>query len=338
MNKSIRTIIILGIFLSSNSCDKGVIDSIYYNYDRNFIFLSYESGDYSSDLFMKNTLDDNIIQITSTPYGIIHAVLHPFENKLIFTVNSIAFADSTYILDLNSWKSTLIHLGDFGTPNFSPDGRKILFNDISHLKVLDLSDLSEVQITNDDRVYRSARFSPDGSKIICQSFTDRWEVGFITIMNTDGTNISDLTECNVPFANPYFIFDMSKILYTGKVNQIAQIFCYDLISNKNYRIIESEYWDSGPSFNHQFGHKMAFVRKYSGNYEILIYDFQTESIINISNNESSDVSPFFLDKDRLVFNSDRSGNWDIYIYHLQSKYLFNITRSPREDYSPIFLR
>ena len=61
-------------------------------------------------------------------------------------------------------------------------------------------------------------------------------------------------------------------------------------------------------------------------------------IKNISNNLADDWNPkYYLDNNKIVFQSLRDGNWEIYIMKLDGTRQINLTTHPGSDYSFVVL-
>ena len=324
------------LFVSIN-CSEGVIDSDYFKDNYKFVFLSSDPGDLKYDVFLKDNLKIQLSRLTSTEWGVYNLELHPFLNQIIFTEYKIADADLTYIMNLDSNTISLIYSGPIGSPHFSADGKLVAFNDADNIQLLKIDDLSKIQLTYESGIYRSPKFSPDGSKIICQVFEDHtWTKGNIVLMDIDGSNQKTITGCRRDNAKPTLTPDMSKIFFADFGDQSSQIFCYDLTLNILSNISNTNFYDYDPEISPD-GRLLTFTRNENGNTEIYSYSLDTESIQNLTNDPAKDNYSTFIDSERIVFTSNRSGDWDIYILNLTNRILTNITNSHFDDKSARFL-
>jgi len=91
---------------------------------------------------------------------------------------------------------------------FSPDGRKIIFSsDLDvNLYLMDLDSMNKRLLV---REVWAANFCSDGTQLV---FNKR---GGIHIINSDGTNLTNVTNHPGPEWNPRFAPDINQIVFTA---------------------------------------------------------------------------------------------------------------------------
>ena len=214
----------------------------------------------------------------------------PDDRYLTFVAKS-GPEDAVYVYALYNKKVT--HQFKFGldgvlTPNFSPDGKKIVFSGInggqSDLYLVDIDTGKLTQLTNDSYTQRDPVFSPNGKKI---AFTTEYGPG---------------TEMNKLIFSDYRIgiFDLD----TGE---------YSILPNS-----------AGDNFSPQWapdGEKIAYVSDRSGIPNIYYHDFSDGKDYQVTNiltgisgiTETSPCISWSSSSGRLAFSAFLNAGWDIFV-------------------------
>ena len=132
-------------------------------------------------------------------------------------------------------------------PEFSPDGQKIIYQNPSStneegLYIMDIDGTDNKFISNIP-YQTQPMFSPDGSKIVFSNFTDNFD---IYLINSDGSNLVNLTNSNDGETQPVFSSDGSKIVFvrydiTSKNDKL----CSMNIDGSNQKVIYEDNSNSG---------------------------------------------------------------------------------------------
>lgn len=200
-----------------------------------YIWALYESY----DIFKKNLITGEIVQLTATPGYDAEATISPDGQTIIFT--SVRDGDiDLYTMDLDG--KNVHRLTDApgydGGAFFSHDGRKI--------------------------VWRASR--PEGK--VLKDFKSLLGRGLVRpskleiyVANSDGTNVKQLTENSKANFAPYFTPDDSGVLFASNMadpaGRIFDIFRVDLQGSKPERITYSKSFDGFPMFSPD-GKSLAF--------------------------------------------------------------------------------
>lgn len=140
-----------------------------------------------------------------------------------------------------------------GYPRWSPDGSKIAFEYVTDENAKKSPAISIFTINRDgsglrDVIGDSATFkglrvdpawSYDGSKIAFVTYRNMNDVYNIYIMNSDGSNITRITDSPYEKREPVFSPDATQICYVGYPHGISaggQLFIVDLKTKKEYRV------------------------------------------------------------------------------------------------------
>lgn len=140
-------------------------------------------------------------------------VFSPGGLQIAFTLSLDGVGPRVAIMDKD--RSGIRDLGSGDSPQFFPDGHRILFRD--YLPAQDADGLFSMNIDGSERKFLCKipwqtfpKVSPDGRKIVLSDFTDNPE---IFVMNSDGSNRVNLTNSPAGEYTPSFSPDGTKIVY-----------------------------------------------------------------------------------------------------------------------------
>jgi Tol biopolymer transport system component len=232
---------------------------------------------------------------------------------------------------------------------------------IYNIYAYDILTRAETQITNNtidstELYYSGLNCSPDGKRIVYNVGTPTlvysdnsyyWN-SIIYIMNSDGTNITRLT--NAPqFVGEYdgdsviqeyypIFIDNDNILFISNRKNLAN-FEYErkqpyIINLKTFEVSApfTTYLDVSVMSMSPDKTKIAFMAT-SGDSEIFIADLSNQgNITQITNNNFADRFPGFSpDGNWIVFHSDRDGNTELYKMKPDGSEVTRLTFNPATD-------
>jgi TolB protein len=175
------------------------------------------------------------------------------ENIMMMDINGNNNKNLTRIDTINAYRR----------PIFSPNGSDILcISRRPNDKFLVLLNVNSSIINVLTKVRHSLtyyEFSPDGSKIVYTTQNDS-NNSDIFIMNSDGTNIKNLTNNppGIDIGSSVFSPDGNNIIYIDDTNGNSDIFMMDLDGNNIINITKSEIDEGSPIISPD-GSKMIFV-------------------------------------------------------------------------------
>lgn len=171
---------------------------------------------------------------------------------------------------------------------YSSDGTQIVFasNEDGHMNIYTMrADGSELyQVTKTASGYNGGPFfSPDGSKIIFRADYEKPDYLQIYLINSDGTNLQQLTHNGAVNWAPYWHPNGSVIAFTSSIHGHGQyeIYMMNILTNQFYRLTYHRSFDGLPVFNRE-GDKLLWTSKRSddGSSQIFIADFTMPSEFN----------------------------------------------------------
>jgi Tol biopolymer transport system component len=175
------------------------------------------------DIWLMDANGANPVRLTSGFYEK-DPVWSPDGASIAFTSDRPNLGTAQHIWLMNADGTNLLQLTDDSTthnflsqnPDWSPDGRRIVFDDAFDIYVMDADGSNVTQLTTDPAHDWNPTFSPDGQSIAFVSERPNEEKAHLYLMNPDGSNQRLLT--TTTYANqidPAWSPDGTKIAYVS---------------------------------------------------------------------------------------------------------------------------
>jgi Tol biopolymer transport system component len=224
-------------------------------------------------------------------------------------------------------------------PNWSPDGKKIIFDgrrgDQQGIFVWDLSGQSTQLVF--DRLGRDAHpfWFPDGKRVAFQATRDTAMSFLVDVyaINTDGTNLVKLTNLEgftgVPSVSP----NGKRILFQYKPMQERadfgknkwHIFVMDRDGKNQQQLTSGDFEYQVPNWSPD-GTKIVFFSDRTGNNEIYTMHADGSGIMQLTSHPGDDNAAFFSrDGKFIAFKSTRDGSREIYVMDQDGKNVRKLT-------------
>lgn len=305
------------------------------------IKYSYTDGELKETMIKNADLlhDEKVVAIDDYDFSVDESkALIASNTESIYRYSS---KSDYFIYELASKKLTKLSDGEkqmYAT--FSPKANKVAYVKNNNLFFKDLSENTEVQITNDgkegsiingasDWVYeeeltlvQAFKWSPDGNKIAFYKFDE-----------------SNVKEWSLKYYNELYPDEVRfKYPKAGEENSKVDIYVYDLLTNKtikadignDYEYIIRINWTNDSkklaiqSMNrHQSKLKMHLVDVNSNSSE-LIYEETHEKYVEIP------TTIFLSNKDQFLITSEKDGYNHMYLYDIKGKLIKQITNGKWE--------
>ena len=266
-----------------------------------------------------------------------------FVAKLSFNVGSkIAFVfsdnDTAEIYVMNPDGNNRTRLtnkfgGDYA-PSWSPDGNKIAFQSTREgLWVMNADGSNQTLLIS--LATRRSSWSPDGTKIAFDADVNHNGRYQIYTINTDGTNLQQLTTIRPYNFDPAWSPDGTKIAFvSGSDNASLEVYVMDVNGSNQTRLTFNTAAEEIPAWSPD-GLKIAFMSNRDGNAEVYVMDASGANQINLTNNPAPDNMPSWSpDGRKIVFASTRDGNAEIYVMNADGSGQTRITNNPDADHYP----
>jgi flagellar hook assembly protein FlgD len=180
-------------------------------------FESYRTGNF--EIFKINIDGGGLTNLTGSGAREQDPSYSPDGSRMAYAGN-----DNIYIMNADGSGKTFLVGGNNASPNFSPDGTKIVFSSYRdgtgwHIYIMNVDGSSQQKLTSSSgfTFNMKANFSPDGAKIIYHC-SDPWAGTTIKRMNADGTNNETIVGGYAPAYSPdgAKIFFQRGAIHSGK--------------------------------------------------------------------------------------------------------------------------
>jgi TolB protein len=187
------------------------------------------------------------------------------------------------------------------------------------------------QITADRSIALLPRWSPDGKKIVYNSYKDGGTLLYMRDMTTSAVRLfSGRSGLNIGAS---WAPDGSKLALTLSLNGNPDIFMIDLNGKITGRLTSHWGIDVSPAFSPD-GNKIAFVSSRSGSPQIYVLDPNSGSEERVTFEGKYNTSPSWSALNRIAFASLNGGQYDIYTVDPDGSNLRRLTENQGNNEDP----
>lgn len=269
----------------------------YFSPDAQMIsFQAIPLGETGYQIFTLDLTTRNTTQISREAGNCTCSFFHPKGEKLIFAASPVSMTSSQgqYKWDFTPYMNIYEANIDGSDPialtegpayhaecAYSPDGSQIVYasNEDGSMNIYVMqSDGTEVnQLTHTTHCYNGGPFfSPDGTKIIFRADRDVPDLLQIYMMDSDGSNLVQLTDNGAVNWAPFWHPSQDIVAYTTSLHghHNYEIYLLSISTGEQYRVTYHPAFDGLPTFNRE-GTKLLWTSKRGSDNtcQIFIADF-----------------------------------------------------------------
>lgn len=183
------------------------------------------------------------------------------------------------------------------------------------------------QITDHPRKDSSPSMSPDGKKIVFTSEREGWWK--IWVMNSDGSDISQLTHASSAEYAPAWSPDSQKIAFVSGRRGGTQIFVMTK-DGQNLTQLTSSGKHAMPHW--AIDDKIYYSKEVSGTYQIWQMKSDGSNQQQLTQSGGDKLMPQLSpDRSRILYYGNQDGNMEIYVMELSTKKMLRLTHHPLMD-------
>ena len=232
-------------------------------------------------------------------------------------------------------------------PNWSPDGRHLLFarheagGTQIRQYILDVGKPKALarRLTARTDPECDGAYSPDGSRVLFAAITLSGTQGNLDIatINVDGTGLKTIVGDGAQLAHqdwPSWSPDGKRFTFSSTHEGNQEIYTAAADGTDLVRLTQSPGLDAHPSWSPD-GKTIAFATDRWGGLELAAVGRDGTGLIRLTNSRGLDDYPVYSpDGSRLAFVSNRDGQFEIYVSAADGSAAFNLSRHPRRDTYP----
>jgi Tol biopolymer transport system component len=196
------------------------------------------------------------------------------------------------------------------------------------------------QLTNDSAQELAMSWSPDGTQLVFQRFSEEDSTPELYMMNADGSGLLNLTHNPGDDWSPAWSPDGKQIAFYSQRAEGMALYIMNLsdgfssLDNLAPTIIPGTGMGAWPSWSPN-GKQLVYRQELPYNDEIYVINADGSNPINLTQNSANDLSPDWSpDGKTIVFESIRDGNYEIYAIHSDGSNLQRLTNHSLEDQHP----
>jgi len=255
-------------------------------------FVSDRTG--HREVYIMDYNGDDLRQLTKIGSDTIFPAVSHDRKRIAFTSYRNHNPD-LFLMTVGQGIQTIYHAEGIGsTPDFSPDGKWLLFSASkdgnTDIYIYNIDKQTTNRLTHHIAIDTSPRFSPNGKEIVFTS--DRYGAPRIYAMDRDGLNIRRLNTQGSYNDSPVWSPDGSRIAYVAMYNNKFDIFIYNIAENKNIRLTNGTGSSEYPSWSPD-GRRIVFSSSRTGSWQLVSMNINGSGLIQLTN-EGNNTCPFWV--------------------------------------------
>lgn len=241
-----------------------------------------------------------------------------------------ALIGMTLLLALLAFFTSYAHpLINLNAADFGGDAPEIVQNSQLYIMNADGTQQTRLSIMPDVSLY-SARWSPDGSRIVyAQGAPDNEEVD-LYVMNADGTGITQLTRSPGSETSPAWSPDGTQIVFVGTQDDSTDLFVMPADGGEATRLTQTDVEEWSPAWSPD-GSQIAYVARNGngGNIHVMSADGTNDTTLTSDN--GSWLPSWSPDGSQILFSQRREGGFEVALMNADGSNITQLTDSSSFD-------
>ncbi|HEX8733783.1 MAG TPA: protein kinase [Pyrinomonadaceae bacterium] len=235
-------------------------------------------------------------------------------------------------------------------PKLSPDKSQVLFisnrEGNSEIYVMNFDGSNLRRVTNNKTEETSANWSPDGKRIVFESYSQIGVESDIWIMDADGSNQQNLTNFPGLDMRPIFSPDGSRIAFGSNRSlndrREANIWVMNADGSGPKQLTDNTAFESDPNWSPD-SKKIAYTKAMTGSvFDIWMMNADGSEQTNVSNTDKADeaLPVFSPDGKRFVYSTNfesLSPRYDLWVMDTSGENRQRVTINPANDLEAVWL-
>jgi len=271
-------------------------------------------------------------------------IVHKFGDRIMEQLTGVLGCFSTRIAFVGATAPREVYAMDFDghrlqrltnngslnlSPEWSPDGRNILFTSYVHGKPdlwrLDLETMQWAVVSSRPGVNASARYSPDGNIVALSS--NHKGIPKIFLLSPQGDIIKMLTEGRGNDISPTWSPDRSTIAYVSDGAGNPQIYLVSVDGGRPRRLTHETNYNTDPDWSPRGTH-IAFTARIEGRFQICTIRTDGSDFRVLTDKGSNQAPAWSPDGRMIAFGSTRDGAPRIYVMDAEGRVQAPVSRIP----------
>ena len=228
-------------------------------------------------------------------------------------------------------------------PSWSPDGQQIVYTanpgEDWDLFIMDLANdnfisrITTLRLNVTPQKYNMCpTWSNDGNSIVFNFPQNFGRIGGIYLINTDGSNLRNVTNDTLNNYSPTWSPDDTQIAFVSDRSGNEEIYVINTDGSELQQITTIGAFE--PDWSSAVN-KMVFCTNQDGNQEIYTMNPDGSDLLRLTNNTCMDKEPAWSPSGtHIVFVSDRDGNLELYMMNADGTGISRITNDEYRDWDP----
>ncbi len=201
--------------------------------------------------------------------------------------------------------------------------------------ICDVDGHNRRRITFDRSIALLPRWSPDGKKLIYNSYRDGGPMLYLKDMETGkDRRISSRQGLNI---GACWAADGQRLALTLSRGDNPDIYTIDLNGNILKRLTDHWGIDVSPTYSPD-GSKLAFVSNRSGSPQIYVHDLETGEERRLTYEGKYNTSPSWSSMDQIAYSGMNNGSFDVFTINPDGSGLQNLTQGRGNNEDPSWSR